>query len=79
MEQVNCCLEQEVEAQPLVIAESKETEEEFLLNKESRSEDRMAICRQCPNLMSLNMCRYCKCFMNIKTRIYSANCPIGKW
>ena len=75
---MSCCPENE-QAKIIEIVDVKETEQEFLLNKESRSEQRMQICRQCPDLMALNMCRYCKCFMNIKTRIYSATCPIGKW
>lgn len=73
---MSCCGNQ---TKTIDIVEAKETEEEFLLNKESRSEQRMAICKQCPNLMTLNMCGYCKCFMNVKTRIYSATCPIGRW
>jgi hypothetical protein len=76
---MSCCPEPITEIKTIEIVEDKETEEQFLLNKESRSEQRMAICRQCPDLMALNMCRYCKCFMNVKTRIYSAKCPVGKW
>ena len=56
-----------------------ETEESFYLNKETRSEDRLSICKACPELGALNRCRQCGCFMNIKTRIYSAECPLGLW
>jgi hypothetical protein len=76
-----CCPKAQVNAEPVLIVEDeqKETEQQFLLNKQARSSERFEICKQCPDLMALNMCRYCKCFMNIKTRIYSAKCPIGKW
>jgi len=69
-----CCPNQQsVELQEI------ESEELFLANKETRSEQRMTICRECPELGALNRCRQCGCFMNIKTRIYSASCPLGKW
>ena len=59
--------------------ESAETEVDFLLNKEQRSQQRMAICQNCPELKTLNRCQQCGCFMSIKTRIYSSTCPLGKW
>jgi hypothetical protein len=69
-----CCQEQE---ETLVAA--TETEEEFYLNKQTRSEERLSICKECPELGALNRCSQCGCFMNIKVRIYSATCPLGKW
>jgi hypothetical protein len=74
---MNCCPENQIPKEE--VKENQESEEQFLLNKQSRSEQRMDICRECPDLMALNMCRYCKCFMTIKTRIYNAACPVGKW
>jgi hypothetical protein len=56
-----------------------ETETDFLLNKDSRSAARMAICQTCPELGTLNRCRQCGCFMSIKTRIASAKCPLNLW
>lgn len=56
-----------------------ETPEEFYLNKESKSQQRLDICKSCPELKTLNVCGQCGCFMNIKTRIYWASCPLGKW
>ena len=73
-----CCPKQQVE-EPVQEQAEQETESEFLSNKETRAEERMAICRECPELRALNNCRQCGCFMNIKTRIYSASCPLGKW
>jgi hypothetical protein len=78
MEQT-CCPEQSTLETIEESIEIVESEEEFLLNKQSRSEQRMEVCKQCPELRALNNCRQCGCFMNIKTRIYSAICPLGKW
>ena len=41
---------------------------------------RMDICRSCPELIKLTtQCKKCGCFMNLKTKIEAAKCPIGKW
>jgi hypothetical protein len=71
----NCCSDT---VEPAAV-ESIITEEEFLLDKETMSQQRLDICKSCPELRALNNCRQCGCFMNIKVRIYSATCPIGKW
>lgn len=74
----SCCDKEEL------TVETKEStvlsEVEFNLDKENYAQQRLEICKQCPNLVGpLNNCLECGCFMNIKVRIYSANCPIGKW
>ncbi len=57
-----------------------ESQTDFLLNKEKRSQERLTICKSCPELIGpLNNCRQCGCFMNIKVRIYSSRCPLDKW
>jgi hypothetical protein len=57
-----------------------------LLNPMTKSADaktiteRMSICLSCPELINLTkQCRKCGCFMNAKTKLESAKCPIGKW
>jgi len=41
---------------------------------------RFAICKSCPELLSVtNQCKKCGCFMNLKTKLEKATCPIGKW
>lgn len=40
---------------------------------------RMAICQACPELIALDRCKRCGCFMRIKTQIPSAQCPLQKW
>lgn len=76
MNEESCCPTEEVIQLEEVTVE---TETDFLLNKETRSEDRLSICKTCPELGALNRCSQCGCFMNIKVRIYSAECPLGKW
>jgi hypothetical protein len=41
---------------------------------------RLEICKLCPELISLtNQCKKCGCFMNLKTKLEKATCPLGKW
>ena len=40
---------------------------------------RMRICKSCPYLQTMNRCQLCGCFMNAKTRMENAGCPINKW
>lgn len=40
---------------------------------------RLAICEECPELMVTRQCAKCLCFMDLKTRLGSATCPLGKW
>lgn len=76
--QDNCCPGEEI--LPVIEMERKETADEFYLNKTQRSQERLDICRSCPELIGpLNNCRQCGCFMNIKVRIYESTCPLGKW
>lgn len=47
---------------------------------DSLSEQRLAICKECPFYISLtSQCKKCGCFMKAKTKITAAKCPIGKW
>lgn len=43
------------------------------------AERRMRICRECPELLKLDRCKRCGCFMRIKTQIPAARCPLLKW
>jgi hypothetical protein len=43
-------------------------------------DDRLAICKACPELIKLTtQCKKCGCFMQLKTKVPFAECPIGKW
>lgn len=42
--------------------------------------ERLEICKACPELIQLTtQCKKCGCFMNLKTKIEAATCPLGKW
>jgi len=41
-------------------------------------EKRLAACHACPHL-SRNRCTVCGCYLNIKTGLKAADCPLKKW
>jgi hypothetical protein len=42
--------------------------------------ERLSICKECPFYISTtHQCKECKCFMDLKTKLPNAECPIGKW
>lgn len=44
------------------------------------SESRYAICTNCEKFLSVTkQCKECGCFMQLKTKLEHAICPIGKW
>ena len=44
------------------------------------ADSRYKICLECPRLIrATKQCRECGCFMAIKTKLATAQCPIGKW
>jgi hypothetical protein len=44
------------------------------------AETRFNICKACPELIKLTgQCKKCGCFMEAKTKLEKATCPIGKW
>jgi hypothetical protein len=41
---------------------------------------RYQICLGCPELTATTkQCKQCGCFMNAKTKLRDAQCPLGKW
>jgi hypothetical protein len=41
---------------------------------------RLDICKSCPELIQLTkQCKKCGCFMEAKTKLPHASCPLGKW
>jgi hypothetical protein len=56
-----------------------------LLNKKNYTDvetkdARYSICLSCPRLYErTGMCKECGCFMNRKTWLKDAECPLGKW
>lgn len=50
------------------------------VDDEKIAEDRLAICKECPELIQLTtQCKKCGCIMSLKTKLAAATCPIGKW
>jgi len=49
----------------------------FLDNKK-KIKKRLKICNICEH-KSVGICKICKCFIEIKTRLKNAKCPINKW
>jgi len=47
-------------------------------HKAKDADERMAICNACEFLKG-DRCDKCGCFMSIKTKMATAQCPIGKW
>jgi len=47
---------------------------------ENVQKERMSTCLQCPRLIkATRQCKECGCFMDAKTRLFDAECPLGKW
>ena len=43
-------------------------------------QERLAICMECPRLIkATKQCKECGCFMEIKTKLFDADCPLDKW
>jgi hypothetical protein len=41
---------------------------------------RLNMCKACPELIKLTtQCKKCGCFMDAKTELPHAECPLGKW
>ena len=52
---------------------------EFIVPK-NISKDRMSICKSCDRFFKpTKQCKECLCFMFLKTKLSSSECPIGKW
>lgn len=43
------------------------------------SQERMSICKSCPELLPTGNCKKCGCFMSLKTKLPNAFCPLHKW
>ena len=56
-----------------------------LLNKKKyisalEQDRRKAVCATCPKLAMAGLqCGVCKCLINLKVKLITENCPLGKW
>lgn len=65
--------EDEVQFHDLFNPNEKRSDKELI-------EYRLNICNGCEWFnKKLKKCRQCGCFMNLKTTLRRASCPIGKW
>jgi len=47
---------------------------------EELATERMKICKSCPNFKPVSkQCSKCGCFMDLKTKLLDASCPIELW
>lgn len=47
---------------------------------QDEADRRYAICLACPELIQLTkQCKQCGCFMQAKTKLEAAKCPLSKW
>ena len=66
------------------IAQEAERKAEKLWNEtikvpSDERERRLAICLSCEFLESMNRCKKCGCFMDVKTWLPLSECPAKKW
>lgn len=40
---------------------------------------RLAVCEACAEFIAGRRCRICGCFMDVKARMATTDCPLGKW
>ena len=70
---------------PEEVAKKRTVKPWDLLNKENSTDDetaenRMETCLNCEFLIKLTKtCKKCGCFMQAKTKLADASCPVGKW
>ena len=55
-----------------------------LLNKDNWTMEevrlkRLEICQSCEHFNALRQCNLCHCFMDLKTKLENAYCPMRKW
>jgi hypothetical protein len=51
-----------------------------VVSSKEEKERRLAICKECEFFQASPLkCRKCGCFLQLKTRLETEHCPIGKW
>lgn len=43
------------------------------------ADERLKICKNCPQLSTASICKICNCIMPIKTKLAYAACPLNLW
>lgn len=58
----------------------KAAKDGFQTSEDEEVNRRISICNQCEFFRKeQNQCEKCGCYLSLKTRLESSNCPIGKW
>ncbi len=48
--------------------------------KDDLAKERMKLCTQCEYFTKLSrQCKLCGCFLDMKTKLLDASCPVEKW
>ena len=69
-----------MESQKFDMRKISERFKNVIIHDEDIVNKRMDLCKGCEFLLKpTNNCRKCGCFMDIKTKIATSRCPIGKW
>lgn len=42
-------------------------------------QSRLKECESCEHFLATRQCAKCGCFMDLKTQLPHADCPVGKW
>jgi hypothetical protein len=51
-----------------------------MIVKAEVSQQRYNICKSCSEFRKITRtCKVCNCFMVLKTKLISSECPLGKW
>ena len=51
-----------------------------MIAKAEVSQQRYNICKSCNEFRKITRtCKVCNCFMFLKTKLISSECPLGKW
>ena len=56
------------------------TKGEKIRSSKGEAAERMKICAGCEHyIKEENRCNLCGCFLNVKTKVATERCPVGKW
>ena len=51
-----------------------------ILTEAELSRERLKVCEDCPSFRKLSrQCALCNCFLDLKTKLVAASCPIERW
>lgn len=50
------------------------------LSEDELASERIKVCEQCPHFKKMaRQCELCGCFLDLKTKVLHASCPVEKW